>query len=150
MAFFDVLMDDLAKEIGLPKLTPDNTGQCLIRIENRWRIFIQPGKIHDTLLIGCSAGKLDTGPFRMRMLEIALQANAQPPPLYGKLAYSTDTDHLIVFDHLPTDGLTATKMVEYFRHFFGKVRAWSGVIDIGIVPEGSPSESTEGSGMFGL
>ncbi|MBB64469.1 MAG: Tir chaperone family protein [Waddliaceae bacterium] len=147
---FSDLIHDLGKLFN-SELKADEKNTCLFTLENGIKIQMEPDGEEEALMIGADLGPIPPGAYRREIMAHALQANGRPEPRYGKFAYSTQTETLLLFDSLALKEVTAEEVFEFLSYFAKKAETWKGIIERGETPAGTTSEGPGGSGRaFGL
>ena len=124
---FEAALSELSKIWNIP-LKPDKNNSCLVKFKNGLEIQIEPLNKRDDLLICAQLGEVYQGQYREELFKIALMTNGQDYPNIGTLAFSTDTNQLILFDHLPFVELTKDKLINLIDPFMEKALKWKEAI----------------------
>lgn len=149
--FFGTFLQELGPLLQLPNLSPDTNNSCLIKFKGDVQIQMEIDRTTQFLILGSDLGAVPVGRYRENLFEIALKANALPPPRHGTFAYSKQTDHLILFQMFNLREVTATQISEFIIVFIEKIRGWKEAIIRGELPLLSlPAQQSRPSGMFGL
>lgn len=145
---FHTLLDELGHVMQIPDLHPDRHHSCLIRLPNGLGLQIEIDSQMQFLTIGCDLGSVPTGRYRENVFREALKANGLPTPHHGILAYSTKSDHLVLFSQLHVKELSGQKIADEIAPFSEKALLWKSALEHGEVPTTSSIHTS--SGMFGL
>lgn len=145
---YESFLQDLARALDISELRPDGNNSCLIQLKNGIKIQLEMDRANDFLFLGSDLGVLPPGPYRENVFREALKANGLPYPRYGTFAYSSKTDHLVLFERFRGRELKAESIADFIGQFSEKAFQWGEAIgrgDVPIVHVQHPS-----SGMFGL
>ncbi|MBA3238551.1 MAG: CesT family type III secretion system chaperone [Parachlamydiaceae bacterium] len=147
------LLDELGKSsvlsLGALHLNSQNT--CLIRLASGLNLQFEMDKYEKNLIIGSVLGEVQRGKYRNDLFREALKANGLPPPRYGTLAFSSQTESLVLHDFLDMRDLRAEQLAEYLVPFLEKAKIWQEAIMGNNLPALTPMESPTGKlGIFGL
>ena len=142
------LLEELGKVIEISTLRPDQNRSCLITFPDGLQVQIELDPQGTSIIIGCDLGSAPPGRYRENVFREALKTNNLPPPHNGILAFSQKSDHLILFENLPTKDLTGEKIADALEPFNEKARKWKDALLRGDIP--TVSNIRTSSGMFGL
>lgn len=130
---FEEALSKLSKKWNIP-LKPDKHNSCLVQFKNGLEIQVEPLNKRDELLICAQLGSLNQGQYREELFKAALIINGQDYPHIGTLGFSTDTNQLILFDHLPFIELTGNKLENLMDPFMEKALKWKEAIKSQSIP----------------
>lgn len=150
---FSTILDELGKILQIPGLEPDKNNTCLIKFPSGLKIWIEPHKGGNDLILACDFGIIPPGKFRENVFQEALKSNGQMPPKVGDFAYSKQADHLMLYQMIPLKELNGEKLFSLMKPFMEKALIWQETLQQGNVPsgiQGYASTRKGGSGMFGL
>lgn len=149
---FGILLEELSTVLKIDPLVPDSRNTCLVRFKEGVNIQLEPDKSGANLLIGAQLGTIPPGRYREDIYREALRTNGLPPPRVGTLAYSRQADALVLFELIPLQDLTGTKLADFLQSFRAKALTWQEALIKGEVPrvEHTLSTAQRGGGMFGL
>lgn len=145
---FSSLLLELGQILEIQDLTPDSNNSSLLKLKNGVKIQIEPGKSEQFLIMGAQIGNIPPGRYRDNIFREALKAN-NVPPKNGIFAYSKKSDQLILFQMIPLEDLTGTKIHDYLVPFSEKVKLWQEAISRGEIPSIGLTTSRS-KGLFGL
>jgi len=145
------LLQELGRILEIADLHPDRNNSCLIKLKEGFNIQLELDRSSQFLTLGADLGMVPPGKYRENLFREALKANGMPPPLYGTLAYSKRTDHLILFEKIQVRDLTGGKIAAEITPFTEKAKIWEDAVKRGDVPViNQMYTSGKSSGMFGL
>ena len=145
---FDSLLDELGGVLEIPDLHPDRNNSCLINYPDGYQVQIEMDPSGQAIIIGSDLGVVPVGRYRENLFKEALKANGMPGPLHGILAFSTKTEHLILFERIPTLHLTGDRMADALGPFNEKAQFWKEALTKGETPIIGTMHTS--GGMFGL
>jgi Tir chaperone protein (CesT) family len=145
---FEALLDEIGHALGIPDLHSDQNSTCLIKMPNGISIQLEMHARTDEFLIGADLGQVPPGRYREDFFHEALKANGKPFPQHGILAYSSKTDHLVIYELLNARDLTGGRISEEITPFVEKALTWKSAIENGEIP--SVGSMRTSMGMFGL
>lgn len=147
---FGSILEELGKELQIT-LSEDSNRSCLVELVNGQQVQLEIDHSGEFLMLGTDLGSVPSGSYRLEIFKAALKANGTPPPLHGIFAYSSKTEHLVLFDKLLLAGLTGEKVAGTLKAFGDKALMWKQALEHNEIPQAdSGSSSSYGSGMFGL
>lgn len=129
MSFHD-LVYQLSEKLET-ELLVDSNGACQFIIDNNIAIQIEPDATEELVLIGSHIFELPPGKFRQEVLTAALEANASFPPPLPTLAYSNQTNTLILYSYIATKALHIDAFTDYLSHFLAIATDWKEALDAG-------------------
>lgn len=150
------LLSTILQELGrtnllsLANMRVDKNNSCLIKLRNDLQVQIELDSDGENLLIGCDLGYVTPGHYRQSVFCEALKSNGLPPPHTGIFAYSTKSEHLILYHKMTTKNLTGEKVADVLASFADKALTWSKAISTNEVPIVSNIRTSRVAGMFGL
>ena len=148
---FGALLQELGSSIEIKNLHPDKNYSCLIRFKGGLEVQVELDHSGQFLILGADLGTSPPGKYRENLFKEALKANDQPPPLYGILAYSKKSDHLVLFERINIKDLTGEKIAAEIIPFTEKATLWAQAVKNGEIPViNQHSSSPSSGGMFGL
>lgn len=147
---FGALLQELGRAIQNPKLHPDEHNTCLLKFKGGVKVHIEPNKEGTHLIIGTDLGTVAPGRYRENVFGEALKANGLPIPRFGTFAYSTQKDHLVLFEMLPLRELTGDKVADFLPRFLEKARVWREALAKNEVPVVATAYTSKPLGLFGL
>ena len=142
------LFEELGKRLNI-KITPDLKGSCRIRFKGGVEVQMEQSSNGRYLTLLCNMGEIAPGKYRENVLREALKANGRQPPLYGIFSFSKKQNIFYLFDQVPLDDLSGTRLFEFVQPFLEKAQLWKSAVARGEVPTGAVY-SRSGGGMFGL
>lgn len=148
----EIILNDLSKSTVLRfmNLVPDRNNTCLIQMPNGIKLQIELDSGEKNLLVGSDLGEVPKSNYRLDLFRQALRANNAPYPRFGTFAFSTKTEHLILFDLLHLDELNGEQLGEYLIPFLEKAAVWSKALINQEVPQTNFAPSKGVGGLFGL
>lgn len=145
---YEAILSDIGTALQLPDLHPDRNNSCLITFPNGLKVQIDMDRNGSFLVIGSDLGQVPLGRYRENIFREALKANGMPYPQHGILAYSTKTDHLIIFETYPMRDLTGERVADQMQIFMEKALHWKNSMEKGDIPVVGQMKTS--MGMFGL
>jgi hypothetical protein len=146
-----LLLEDVAKLIGIAKLEPDRNNSCLIKFPNAPSIQLELDKSGNYLMIGCDLGEIPPGPYRENVFKEALKYNGKPPPRSADFAFSKQANKLVMTKHLLAKNLRGEAVVEALTPFQALAKSWQEALSRGDVPSSVEGlYQPGGSKMFGM
>ena len=130
---YSALLEELSNLLHI-KLPLDENNACVIRLQDKLGVFMEPDRLREHLYITLDIGSPTPGQFREHVFREALKANGIPPPKTGIFAYGAKTDSLLLFERLSLDELNGPKLLETMQSLIRKARVWKEAIDHGEVP----------------
>lgn len=146
---FGSFLQDLGRIFELPDLRPDGNNSCLITLKNGVKVQLEMDRANEFLIVGIDIGVVPPGRYKENVFREALKANGLPPPLQGIFAYSTKTEHLVIFERFRGRELNADRISEFIQKLSEKALQWRSAIERGEIPTIEQTRSSS-SGMFGL
>jgi hypothetical protein len=147
--FADILAD-LGRILKVEGLHPDNHNTCVLKLKTGVRIQLEIDPESKFFVLGSDLGQLPAGKYRENLFREALKTNGLAPPHYGILAYSRQTNALILFERLPLKDLTAAEIASVLEPFIQKAELWHTAIAKGEIPVTAASNRGAAVGMGGL
>jgi hypothetical protein len=144
-----VLLDELGRAINIPNLRPDSQETCLIRLKNGAEVQLEIDRSGNSLLMGMDIGEVPLGRFRQDIFEAALKAN-KDSHRQGIFAWSTKTEHLVLFTYLSLKDLNGLKISDHLGPFAEKARLWKDSISRNEIPTAAGGVVSSKRGIFGL
>lgn len=149
--FFDSLLEELGRAIETADLAPDQNNSCLLKMPTGVMIQLEVDDTGDNIIIGSDLGEVPVGRYREDVLREALKTNGMPPPRNGTLAFSKDSEHLILFKTLSMKDLTGNKIADALNPLAEKALFWKLALENEEVPLVSIMKTSRRTpGMFGL
>ncbi len=149
---FEELLFEMGEELGID-IEPDPMGGCLLVVEEKYNIQIQPDQMSDDhILLGSRIAELGPGKYRENVLRDALKSNFSIREKVGTLGYFQRDNMLMLFEYLPTRDITPKLFAEAILKFQAKIIDWVEALEN---EKTSPDDAFEkprstGSPMFGL
>ena len=148
--FYETLLGELSNLLNIPKLKPDHSNTCLLKMISGVDIYIEMDQKEDFVLLVCSLGSPGAGRYREDLFRAAMKANSMDPPLNGILGYSDTTEQLMIFDRVTTRDLNGDRFMDRLAPFEEKAVIWHESIKNNEVPVVETVHTTRRMGMFGL
>lgn len=148
---FGLLLEDVAKQLNIPSLVPDQNNSCLIKFPKGPAIQLEIDKTGNYLMIGCDLGEIPAGPYRENVFREALKMNGRSYPHAADFAYSKQSNKLVMTTQLPLQNLRSETIVETLNSFQELAIRWNESLQSGEVPsflEGAYQSSS--AKMFGM
>jgi hypothetical protein len=145
---FDSLLEETGHALQIPNLHADRNNTCLIQLSNGLKVQLEIEPKAQIFMIGCDLGEVPIGRYRNNLFREALRANGLPGPQAGILAYSSKTDHLVLFKALPLKELNGERIADALESFSEKALLWKQAVDNGEIP--ALYTNRPSAGMFGL
>jgi hypothetical protein len=146
-----VILQDLGAALNIPGLHPDEHNTCLIRLNEVHVQIEMDQKSQQALILGVDLGEIPPGKYRENIFKQALKANGQIPSSAGIFGYSTQKDHLILFEMVDLKEAKGTKLAQTVTELIEKSQIWIEAIRSGNLPILSTASSSKGpAGLFGL
>lgn len=148
---YNAILKELSEALQIEELHSDNNNSCLIKFKDGFRVQIEPDLTGPFLIIGADLGDVSAGRYRENILCEALRANDLPHPIHGILAYSTKTNHLILYEKVHLKDLNGEKIAALLPLFMEKGKVWAEALTRGEIPAINQAYTGgRGSGMLGL
>lgn len=145
---FETLLEEAGKVLNIADLHPDRNHSCQVRLINGLTIQIEMDPYQQGVILGCDLGGLPTGKYRENVFREALKINGQKAPHHGILAYSSKSDHMVLYEVLPLKDLTGERIADEIAPFAEKALLWKEALSHGETPTLSNVRTSQG--MFGL
>lgn len=148
----ETILQELARTafLSIKDLKPDRNQSCLIRLPTGIEFQMESDTDDSHLLVGCDLGDVAAGRYREQLFRHALQSNGKPYPRHGTFAYSTKTEHLILFDSLIYDELTGDKLALYLEKFIQKALLWKNAINSNDIPQDDDLAPSPTANIFNM
>ena len=145
---FETLLEEAGQVLQIPTLHPDRNNSCLIKLMNGVSVQIEMDAYQQAIVMGSDLGGLPTGRYRENVFREALKSNGVHEIHHGILAYSSKSDHMVLFEILPLKDLNGERIADALNPFSEKAERWKNALEHGEVPTMSNIRSS--TGMFGL
>lgn len=145
---FETLLEETGNTLQIANLHPDRNNSCLIKLTNGVSVQLELDPYQQSIVMGSDLGGLPTGRYRENVFREALKTNGVNETHHGILAYSTKTDHMVLFETLALRDLTGEKIADALTPFSEKALKWKNALEHGEVP--TLSNIRTSTGMFGL
>lgn len=127
---------------------------CTIEIDETVKVQIELHPLGDFLQVSAFVSELPPGKFREEILKNGLKANSLVGKNSSILAYTSKSNQLVLFQNIPTEGVTGDKLYERLTPFVKRVKAWKEAIDAGrpypSTGEIPPSDDKNKPRLFGF
>lgn len=147
---FGSLLQELAADLHIPNLYPDEHDSCLLLLQEGIKIQLELDPSGQSLIIGIDLGPLLPGKYRTAVFQEALKANDLSQSINGVFAFSEKTQHLILFQSLDVKNLRGHTVASNVASLKEKALAWAQSLSQGQIPNFIQGSSKASSGMFGL
>lgn len=147
------IIEELTKAALFPlqQLRVNEYNLCVIPLPDGHSVQLELDPREESLVIATVLGTVTAGTYRNHLFKEALKYNGQPPPRVGTLAFSTKTDHLLLYDKRHLRELNGGALAEHLPPFLEKAAIWREAIGTGIVPTVAQAPSFNSIGqLFGL
>lgn len=147
------IVEELTKAALFPlqQLKVNEYNVCNIPLPDGNSVQLELDPREESLVIATVLGTVTPGTYRTNLFREALKYNGLPPPRNGILAFSTKTDHLLLYDKKHLREITGASLAENLPPFLEKASIWREAIGTGIVPTVAQSPSFGSVGkLFGL
>jgi len=144
------LLEDLGRMALFPlaAMRPNQQGTCAVPLPDGSVVKMELDEREQNFLIVTVVGNVPTGRYRENLFREALKANGKSHPRYGTFAFSSKTEHFLLFESLGLKDLTSAQVAEYFPHFLEKAALWRQAVNFGNVPVKSSAPSIFGMGKL--
>jgi hypothetical protein len=147
--------EDIMKQLGdrlKINLEVGETDTCTVQLADGCVVEFSESRPRRRLLLLTQLGELSPGPFRIRVLHKALQANHSPPPRAGTLCFSKRMSMLLYQQDLDLDTLEVEGLLEVLADFSKEALSWKDALRRGDVPDIQVEGASEKSSLplFGL
>jgi len=144
------ILDEIGKQELFPgaSLNPNKNGTCIIPLPGDGNLMFELDGREEHLIVVSILGTVTPGRYRESLFKEALKANGLPYPREGTIAYSSKTEHLLLFEKMHLPGLTGGMVVTYLPKFLEKADLWRQAVSTGAVP--SVVDTQSGLGLQSL
>ncbi len=146
---FGVILQEIGKNLQVADLHPDRNNSCLIKLKNGLHVQMEIDRTGQFLILGSDLGAPPPGRLREALFKEALRANGLPPPRNGIFAYSTRSEHVVIYESFNLKDLNGEKVVAVLEPFAEKAFTWKEAIAKGDIPP-VHTNANRPAGMFGL
>ena len=148
---YEILLEEIGAILGV-SLYPDQHNTCLVKLENGLEVQFEMDRTGEYLLLGIDLGIVPPGQYREELFKEALRANGQAaPPRAGVLAFSRDTESLVLHEYLHAHNLNGEQVVFTLGLLAEKGLTWHNAVKSGEVPlVETAAGGGPGLGMFGM
>lgn len=148
---FGMILEELGKHLGIPKLAPDSNNSCLIKFPHGPSLQMEIDKTGNYLMLGADLGEVPAGPYRENVFREALKYNGKPYPHAADFAYSKQSNKLVMTKLLLLANLRVEIVIGALDAFLSLARKWHESISRGEVPASLEGAYVSGaSKMFGI
>ncbi|MCB1137030.1 MAG: CesT family type III secretion system chaperone [Chlamydiia bacterium] len=148
----------LCKEFGdrlQINLDPEDKDYVSLTLPDGCHLLITEYPSSGRFLVQSVIGDIDAGPYRINVLQKALQFNHQTPPRAGTFGFSRKKSLLVFWRDFDLETTTAERLLDCLVDYSFVVTSWREDITRGRVPDftlqdGSEEKRPRAPGLFGL
>jgi len=147
------IVEELTKAALFPlqQLKVNEYNVCVIPLPDGQSIQLELDPREESLVIATVLGTVTAGTYRNHLFKEALKYNGQAPPRIGTLAFSTKTDHLLLYDKKHLREINGAILAEQIPPFLEKAAIWREAIGTGTVPTVAQAPNLNSIGkLFGM